>query len=306
MPFTLISGTFHLVGQTPAGGPSGFEPDGDSIQFRPTSPKLLHRLERVGAAYRLTSIGSTQLRFEGIDALELHFEGLHQPRPLADQARDFLTGQLGLNPVPYRPPEGVRVQPPVSRDATPGFILSRSLEVHGRPVSFAYTGAAPMPAGSEVFLTPQLLRRSLNYKSVRSGNAYPLFYDTLFKDLRSTLARAAAAARREQRGIWTGDTTTAGLRVTDRDGLEQNAVVFPKLFRRLADYLKSHAGLAQFLAWLAESKEQVLDLTSANFTHLDNLLTVVGDRVALTVRPEQIVFISAKTPSTAVAPWLKH
>src|SRR3954470_5294933 len=93
MPFTLIQGTLHLVGRTRAGNDTGFEPDGDSMQFKPDDPKLLDRLQRNGSAYRLRSIGSTQLRFEGIEALELHFEGSHQPRPLADTAR-----------VPYRPP----------------------------------------------------------------------------------------------------------------------------------------------------------------------------------------------------------
>jgi hypothetical protein len=44
MPFILIQGTFHLVGQTQAGNPTGFEPDGDSIQFKPANPQLLDRL----------------------------------------------------------------------------------------------------------------------------------------------------------------------------------------------------------------------------------------------------------------------
>ena len=124
MPFTLIEGTFHLVGRTASGNPSGFEPDGDSMQFAPKTPALLDGLDRVGAPVRLTAIGSTQLRFEGIDALELHFDGTHQPRPLADQARDFLTGRLGMNPVPYTPPDLLRVKPPVlaSKDAITGFI----------------------------------------------------------------------------------------------------------------------------------------------------------------------------------------
>jgi len=38
MPFILIQGTFHLVGQTQAGNPTGFEPDGDSVQFKPANP----------------------------------------------------------------------------------------------------------------------------------------------------------------------------------------------------------------------------------------------------------------------------
>ena len=80
-------------------------------------PAQLGRLERVGKPIKLTAIGSTQLRFEGIDALE-------------------------LNPVPYRPPTSVRVQPPVSKDATPGYILSRAPEAHWRPVAFACQAVA--------------------------------------------------------------------------------------------------------------------------------------------------------------------
>jgi hypothetical protein len=120
MPFILIHGTFHLVGRTQAGNPTGFEPDGDSIQFQPANPALLDQLDQPARPYRLSSTGSTQLRLEAIDALELHFDSTHQPRPLADQARDFLTGKLGLNPVPYRPPKLLQVKPPSPQGRHPG------------------------------------------------------------------------------------------------------------------------------------------------------------------------------------------
>ena len=306
MPFTTIIGTFHLVGRTKSGTASGFEPDGDSMQFKPVNPQLLDELERQGAKYRLTSIGSTQLRFEGIDALELHFDGLSQPRPLADQSRDFLTGKLGMNPVPYTPPENLRVKPPVAKDGTAGFILSRSLEVHGRPVSFAYTGPPPAVDGSNVRLDAPLLRRSLNFKSLAAGDAYPLFYDTLFGDLRDVLAKTAASARQQRKGLWGSDLSRTGLAVTTRDGLQHTAVVFPKLFRRLTEYLKTNAELTGFLPWLQASQEQVLDLATQNFTHLDNLLTVNGNTITLNRDPEQIVFISAKSTSAKANPWLSH
>jgi hypothetical protein len=98
------------VGRTQAGNPSGFEPDGDSIQFKPTNPQLLDRLDQPGRPYRLTLIDSTQLRLEGIDALELHFDSTHQPRPLADEARDFLTGKLRLNRFPIGRPATFQVK----------------------------------------------------------------------------------------------------------------------------------------------------------------------------------------------------
>ena len=306
MPFTVIAGTFHLVGRTKAGKPTGFEPDGDSIQFKPDAPELLDRLQRNGSGYRLSSIGSTQLRIEGIDALELHFEGSHQPRPLADGARDFLTGRLGLNPVPYKPPELVTVLPPVPHDATRGFILSRALEVHGRPVAFVFSGHPPAADGADLVLKPGLLRRSVNFKSVAAGNAYPLYYDTLFADLRDTFTKAAAGARAKGRGIWAADRSGSGLAFGGQAALERDGVIFPKLFRRLTKYLKETEGdAAGFGPWLADKREQVLDLTTSNFTHFDNVVAVKDGSVRLLRAPEELVFLSAKTASRTVAPWLR-
>lgn len=306
MPFTLIKGTFHLQGQTKTGRPSGFEPDGDSMQFKPADPKLLDRLSVIASPVRLTSIGSTQLRFEGIDALEIHYEGSHQPRPLADQARDHLTGDLGMNPVPYSPPAKVRVKPPAGRDAIPGYIAARSLEVNGRPVAFAFEGTTSARDGSDVFLDGEMLTRSLNYSAIAAGHAYPLFYDTLFADLREVLSVATARARQEGLGVWAKDKTQTGVGLTDQAYLERNAVVFPKLYRRLVEYLKQGGvGAKDFIPWLAASREQILDLTTKSFTHFDNVIHASPTRVRFTKLPEQIVFVSAKTSMTSVAPWVK-
>ena len=304
MPFILIQGTYHLVNRNPkTGKESGFEPDGDSIHFKPANPDLLNRLTQVGRPYKLTNIGSLMLRFEGIDALELHYApdgggaSSHQPRPLADNARDFLTGQLGLNPVPYAPPRNVAVKPPVERDATPGFILSRTLETNGRPVAFAFSALREPPAddGTDATLTTSLLNRSLNYKLVQNGQAYPLFYEGLFVDLRKAMATAAGQARKNKRGLWPLDKSQTGLVVNNQADLEMGGVIFPKLFRRLTDYLAAKQGpLADFPAWLAAKWELVLDLRALNFTHLDNLIKVQGNKVKLTRLPEEMVFVSQK------------
>ena len=271
----------------------------------PTSP-LLDRLERTADAYRLTSIGSTQLRFEGIDALELHFEGHHQPRPLADDSRDYLTGLLGMNPVPYKAPQNVTVKPPAAHDGTRGYILSRALEAHGRPVSFAFAGDPAGNDGDTVTLRAPLLRKSLNYKSLASGNSYPLYYDTLFAALRSTFTSAAERARAARKGLWQDDLSTKGLAASGGADLDAYGVVFPKLYRRLTSYFDGDGSdLANFLPWLAKTKEQVLDLTTGNFTHLDNVLVVKSGKISLTREPEQLVFVSAKTTNTTIAPWMK-
>jgi endonuclease YncB( thermonuclease family) len=296
MPFILMHGTYHLVSRN-NGGERGFEPDGDSMQFRPANRELLNRLTQLDRPYRLSPIGSVQLRFEGVDALELHFQGAaeHQPRPLADVARDFLTDQHGLNPVPYAPPDGITVQPPIERDAASGYILSRSLEVNGRPVAFAFAGDPPEADGAEVFLDREMLRRSLNYALIEAGHAYPLFYETLFVDLRDELAAATRVARDGGRGLWPQDVSQAGLAVTSATDLEERGVIFPKLFRRLSEYLaESIGGLDFFPTWLEGSIEQVFDLTKLNATHFDDLVGVVDGKVRLLRAPEEMVFISAK------------
>jgi hypothetical protein len=139
-----------------------------------------------------------------------------------------------------------------------------------------------------------------------AGHAYPLYYDTLFVDLRDAFTQAAATAREKGLGIWASDRSMAGIPISDQATLEHDGVVFPKLFRRVTEYLKEHPGdPAGFAPWLADKREQVLDLTTHNFTHFDNVVEVQAGEVRLLHRPQDLVFVSAKTSSRAVAPWLK-
>src|SRR6266702_1773591 len=125
------------------------------MQFRPDVSGLLGQLTVLAQPVRLTLIGSTQLRFEGIDALESHFSApggtTHQPLGLANDARNFLTKTFGLDPVTYKP-GSQSVQPPAPNDGARGYILSRSLDVHGRPVSFVFAGDPPEADGTAIFL----------------------------------------------------------------------------------------------------------------------------------------------------------
>ena len=130
---------------------------------------------------------------------------------------------------------------------------------------------------------------------MESGNAYPLFYDTLFVSLRNELAAVAEQARLLGLGLWPNDASQSGLAVQQALDLEQNGVIFPKLFRRLSEFLSEGiGGVDEFLGWLAATLEQVLDLTTINVTHFDNLVAVDGTIVKLLLPPERLVFISAK------------
>jgi hypothetical protein len=200
VPFLVITGTFHLVGRTPAGNPSGFEPDGDSVQFRPTDHSLLDGLTRVGRPYRLTSIGSTQLRFEGIDALESHFDGSHQPRPLADRARDFLTASSTSTRCPTKHPRrsgygrrssAMRCLGTSSRARARGERSAGRIHVPGSaPGSGRVGGVSP---GRLAEAEPEL-------PLTGPGPVVSASYDTLFADLLAVHAKAATTARQARRG----------------------------------------------------------------------------------------------------------
>jgi hypothetical protein len=93
--------------------------------------------------------------------------------------------------------------------------------------------------------------------------------------------------------------------VRSQTDLEQSAVIFPKLFRRLTEYLRRQGGdLSGFLPWLEVTREQVLELPTTSFTHFEDVLDVYANTIRLRPRPEQLVFVSAKSMSTAAAAWL--
>jgi hypothetical protein len=73
-----------------------------------------------------------------------------------------------------------------------------------------------------------------------------------------------------------------------------------------ADRIPAPSGgdLSEFLPWLELTREQVVELPTTNFTHFEDVLDVYANTIRLRPRPEELVFVSAKTMSTAAAPWL--
>ena len=105
MPYTLIKGTFHIF--YPLSPSSGPEPDGDTIKFQPTNKQLIEGLPRANMPAQFNQAGITSIRFEGMDALETHFEvegdRYNQKIDLALQARDVLLAKMGFGDIEYFP-----------------------------------------------------------------------------------------------------------------------------------------------------------------------------------------------------------
>ncbi len=276
MPFTLIKGTFHVV---------GYSPDGDSIRFNANDPNLWDLLD--GPPVERNARGHAQLRIEAIDTLETHFNEHHQPLKFADAALDLLFRELGIKQVRFN---NNRTRVISAKDGTSGYILARKAEKNRRPVSFVFAGGALEADGASVFLKPNRLEQSVNYKSVQAGLAYPTYYTSLFPDLRNKITSAVKKARTDRKGFWPKDKTNAGFDVPNLAAVTETHVILPKLFRRIASYMGNGGPIQGFKEYLAANPDPVVLLKTGHFTHLDTFVEVTGNRVRLSVEPENLVF----------------
>ena len=268
MPFTLIKGHFK---------PEAGVPDGDSVRFRADNLALWDKLEgrAVAIGTGAETAGTAQLRLEGIDAIE---KGAIQP--LANQARDSLFDLIGYqdntNPEPR------------------GFVLARMTDDQSRrPIAFAYAGETDRPDGDDGFLDVPLLKQSANYRQVEAGFAYPLYYNTLFASLRNAFTGAVGAAKLGGIGYWPTDATGTGVTVRSAADLETLPPIWPKLWRRLEEYLRNAGSLAGFIDFLEGKDERIDILSIMEERGLQDLVEVQGDTVRLIEPPENLRVVGA-------------
>lgn len=270
MPFTLIKGKFV---------PEAGKPDGDSMRFRPHDDTPLYKLKRRGSAPKLSpKSGTIQLRFEAIDTMESK-----SALPYSKAATDSNLELCGV-------PNGV--------GEANGYILTNQVGPNGRPIAFVYLGDCDDEDGSQVYLDEVRLKESINYKQLQRGHAYPLFYDTLFSDLRIVLSELVVKTRMDQIGIWGDDVTISGAKYTGPDSVLTMKPLFPKLWRRLhkfscADDIEDNTDLTYFYEYLSSLREErIFIISESKTTGLDNIVKIDGDRISLRFLPEDLIVIS--------------
>lgn len=279
MPFILIKGTFHIV---------GYQPDGDSIRFRADNPELWKWFSK--QRVELNEKQHAQLRIEGIDTLETHYEGrarLRQPLTYARAATNFLLGRLGIRKVTYTK-AGLTVKSAL--DGTRGYIVANKAEGKGRPVSFVFAGDCAEADGVELALEPKRIEDSVNCRLARAGLAYPTYYSSLAADLRQQITDAVVAARAAAAGLWPKDKTLTGANVSTLWWVTSREIMLPKLFRRVVKHLDAGGDVAELTKYLAAHPDPVKDLTTGKWTRLDKLVAVEGKLARLTVAPENLAF----------------
>jgi hypothetical protein len=108
------------------------------------------------------------------------------------------------------------------------------------------------------------------------------------------MTAAAKQARQDGKGLWPKDHTQSGAKVEGMSTLTDTAVLLPKLFRRLADYLQLNDGdpsLDGFPEYLEEREDRLFILSTGQWTGFDTVVKVTnGNTVRLTRDPEDLVF----------------
>ena len=268
--FIAISGTFHV---------SGYAADGDGLRFKARNVAIWGKL--AGYPVQLNGQGQARLRLEGIDTLEMNLEGGQQPLKYAREALDLLLSRLGIR--------GNLFGPSHAREGAGGYILARRVEKHGAPVAFVFAGGPVWPDGAEGLLDTALLKKSGNYQLIAAGLAYPTYYAGLLPELREELTRACREARNKQQGFWPLDRTNSGVAMDGPEALAKN-IIFPKLWRRLARFLKENGDLGGFKEYLELHPDPVTYLPTGRCGNLAEFVQVQDMSVKLTAAPEDLVF----------------
>jgi endonuclease YncB( thermonuclease family) len=238
-------------------------PDGDSVRFIAADPDLyqhLHRSERLN----LSPDGSVQLRFQAIDAPELHYG--KDAQPLGDASRDALLKLLGFKQIKFSGNKVTSAKP----DRIAGAILSTAVERNGRPVAYALLAkdATGLTDGASVNLDLKLLQKTLNVKLLEQGLAYLNLYSSVPLVHQQALQAITHKVRSQKIGVWAIDRT-ANFTLNDLASITppDGQLIYPKLFRRCIDYLK-----AETKGFRGNLKEWLLSTEGTSTPENDSLL----------------------------------
>ena len=307
MPSKLIKGTYHVKNRAP---------DGDSIAFQANNTANWDFFNWSRGFRKPTPEKNRpiQLRIEGIDSLETHYEGFAQPLAIAKSATDALLRAFGIPVLTYNlnftkivtAGDGARgaiiagdtpgdappiPHAPAGGDAVEGAIIAADVDGYDRPIAYALLGDHGLADGAELSaLTDAMVELTINYKLAAEGLAYPTFYTTTNETGLAAISRAAAAAIEDRRGIWAFDRSF-GFQFWGPRTILEEAVILPKLFRRLVNFCEESDDMANLAVWLAGKRDPFTVIsTGQRFQKLSDLVFVNGREVGLKFDPLDVMF----------------
>ena len=273
--YKVIAGTFHI---------KGFQPDGDSIRFQAANHANWDFFTWETEADKKTK--KKQLRVEAIDALETHYEGYHQPRAFALAALESMLDVLQITTVVYS--LGL-TQVVDANDGKNGFIASATTDPFGRPVSYVFPKNAPQTDGAVLDSSELPIEDSINFQLAREGLVYPTFYTTTDRVCAEKIRAVVARARMTKRGIWSIDRTPDFM-LLDIRTLQEDALIMPKLFRRLVGFYDNYSEFDKLPEYMKKQRDNLVLWDGTKKRSLADLMTFTGRRLQMNTPVEDILF----------------
>jgi endonuclease YncB( thermonuclease family) len=241
-------------------------------------------------------LGTYSVRFEGVDALETHFQNQHQNLEFANAARAAMLAQVGFAQVEFFDdrPNKVRSATP---HPLPGYLLATGVEANRRVLAQVYAGHpdAGLVDGDRVFVDDALLDRGVNAGLVRAGLAYAELYSTMPFPLIGRMRQLVKQARADSVGFWNREDVALGHPAAPANVADLSSMVmFPKLYRRLVAYFTDHqTDLDSFDTWIRAqpNRDDPAQLPTGEHGNLHDLYQVDQNGISLRYLPEEFMFL---------------
>jgi endonuclease YncB( thermonuclease family) len=246
VPFLTLRGSFVVR--------NAQQPDGDTIAFAASAAYAKGRV-KTNVPVSTDGKRTVNIRLQSIDAPE-------KAQPLGAKSRDgllrklgFVPGELGLSETDFTA-SGIAGGGVAMR---PGWLATHGLDANQRPLGYVFPGnVSRFEHGQEIpaEAVRAVLRSSANHAQVSGGAAFPAFYDNTEESHALVFQAAAQQARKRARGVWAADATTRGFKPAKLD-LEApaGALVYPKFYRRVAEWKSSSGSAAAFIEWLKKQSD---------------------------------------------------
>lgn len=273
--YKVIKGLYHV---------KTFAPDGDSIRFQAENKSNWDFFTWKSASKKKAN--KKQLRIEAIDALETHYEGFRQPQSFAVAAQETLLSMIGITDIEYN----ISVTKIVdAKDARPGYIVASTLDMYDRPVCYVFGNIGALHDGDVIKGDKIPVERSINYMMARDGLVYPTYYTGIEDSIRNKFTKVIEKARINRRGVWAIDRTH-GFTLWNKDTIQSDVIVLPKIFRRFIAFFQKRSSSADFMKYLEDNEDPVQLVSNGSDSNLHDLLYNDGRFYKLTIRPEMIIF----------------
>lgn len=275
MGYKIIKGKFYV---------KGYSPDGDSIRFQADNPAQWDYFKWKQEKNKKQK--NKQLRFEAIDALETHYEESHQPRSFGIAALEVLLDMINVKNISYN----IAMTKIVSADdGTEGYIASSSLDMYDRPISLVFPGDAGLVDGQELSAKNLPLSNSLNMRLLKLGLVYPTFYSSMPDELTQKFTSETRKARKGKIGVWALDRTD-GFTLWNKDTIQNDIVILPKLFRRLTSFFIQKSHYDELYDYIKKSGDKVLIRSSNEKKKLHEIMEIDGRNIKFLEKPENLIF----------------